>query len=175
MLKQKLSRANELLDKVSYYLSPKLLRTLYFPIFEPHLRYGCQTQRQHSNHNLNDIANLQRKAIRIINFKNIYTPVEPLFKGTKIMTINEIIKSENCLLALLHINQSLPLSLKNLKTAENDLPNYSTRNSVNHQFALLQVKTTNYELHSIRYRTTKHWNYVQNSLKLIFANNFVSS
>ena len=43
MLKQKLSRANELLDKVSYYLSPELLRTLYFPIFEPQLRYGCQT------------------------------------------------------------------------------------------------------------------------------------
>ena len=63
MLKQKLSRANGLLAKVRYYLSPKLLRTLYFSIFESHLRYGCQIWGQHSNHNLNDIANLQRKAI----------------------------------------------------------------------------------------------------------------
>ena len=32
MLKQKLSRANELLAKVHYHLSPKLLRTLNFSI-----------------------------------------------------------------------------------------------------------------------------------------------
>ena len=88
MLKQKLSRANGLLAKVRYYLSPKLLRTLYFSIFESHLRYGCQIWGQHSNHNLKDIANLQPKTIRIINFKNKYTPVEPLLKETKIMTLN---------------------------------------------------------------------------------------
>ena len=91
------------------------------------------------------------------------------------MALNEIIKSENCLLALHHINQCLPLNLRNLLTTENDLHNYSTRNSVNHQLALPQVKTTNHGLHSIRYRTAKHWNSVQNSLKLNFANSFVSS
>ena len=40
-------------------------------------------------------------------------------------------KSENCLLALHHINQCLPLNLRNLLTTENDLHNYSTQNSVN--------------------------------------------
>ena len=35
-------------------------------------------------------------------------------------------------------------------------------------------KNTNYALHSIRYRTVKHWKSEQNSLKLNFANNFVS-
>ena len=69
------------------------------------------------------IANLQRKAIQIINFKNKCTLVEPLFKEAKIMTLNEIIKSENCLLALHHINQCLPLSLKHLLTIENDFHN----------------------------------------------------
>ena len=69
-------------------------------MLELHLRYGCQIYRQHGNHNLKDISNLQHKAIRIITFKNKYTPVELLFKETKIMTLNEIIKS--CLLALHH-------------------------------------------------------------------------
>ena len=67
-----------------------------------------------------------------------------------------IIKSENYLLALHHINQCLPLSLENLLTNENDLDNYSTQSSVNHQLALPQVKTINYGLHSIRYRAAKH-------------------
>ena len=90
------------------------------------------------------------------------------------MTLNEIINSENCLLALHHINQCLSLSLKNLLTNENDLLNYSTRSSASHQLALPQVKTTNYGLHFIRYRTAKHWNFVQNTLNLNFVNNFVS-
>ena len=154
------------------------MRTLYFSIFESHLKYGCQIWGQHSNHNLilNDIANLHCKAIQIINFKNKYTPAEALFKGTKIMTVNEIIKSENCLLALHHINQYLPLSLKNLLTIENDLHNWSTQNSVNHKLALPQVKTTTYGLYSITYRIAKPRDPVlQNSLKPSFANNFVSS
>ena len=64
-------------------------------------------------------------------------------------------------------------SLKNLLTNENDLHNCSTRSSANHQFALPQVKNTNYGLYSIRYRTAKHWSSVQNTLNLNFANNFV--
>ena len=121
-------------------MSPKLLRTLYFSIFESHVRYGCKIWGQRSNHNLNHIANLQHKAIRIISFKNKYTPVEPLFKETKFVTLNEIIKSEKCLLALHRLNQCLPLSLKILLTNENDLHNYSTQNSASHQLALPQVK-----------------------------------
>ena len=50
---------------------------------------------------------------------------------------------------------------------------YSSRNSVNHQLALPQVKTTNCGLHSIRCRTAKHCNCVQNSSKK--TNNLLSS
>ena len=58
-------------------------------------------------HNLKDIANQQHKAMRIIDFKNKYTTVEALFKETKIMTLQEIMKSENCLLAWLYACQHL--------------------------------------------------------------------
>lgn len=50
---------------------------------------------------------------------------------------------------------------------ETDLCNYSTRNSVNHQLARPQLKTTNQGLHYMRYKTAKYWNYVQNSFNLI--------
>ena len=60
-----------------------------------------------------------------------------------------MVKSENCHLALHHINQCLPLSLENLLTNENDLNNYSTQNSANHQLALPQVKTTNHARHCL--------------------------
>ena len=47
--------------------------------------------RSGAHHNLNDIANPQHQAIQIITFKNKYTPVESLFQGTKIMTLNKTI------------------------------------------------------------------------------------
>ena len=47
--------------------------------------------------------------------------MEPLFTEIKIMTLNEITKSENCLLDLHHRNQCLSLSLKNLLKNENEL------------------------------------------------------
>ena len=50
----------------------------------------------------------------------------------------------------------------------------STQNSANHNLTLPQIKTTNHRLHSIRYMIATHWNSVQNSLDLNFANNFVS-
>ena len=84
-------------------------------------------------------------------------------------------KSENCLLDLHHIKRMPAIKSKKLLTCENDLHNCSTQNSANCQLALPQVKTTNYELDSIRYRTAKHWKSVQNSLNLNFTNNFVSS
>ena len=59
-----------------------------------------------------------------------------------------------------------PITIKNLPTNENDLHNYNNRNIVNHQLGLFQVKTTTYVLHSVRYRTAKRWNFVQNSLNL---------
>ena len=41
-VKLKLNRANGLLAKLRHYVNLALLRTIYYAIFEPHLRYGCQ-------------------------------------------------------------------------------------------------------------------------------------
>ena len=41
-VKLKLNRANGLLAKLRHYVNPILLRTIYYAIFESHLRYGCQ-------------------------------------------------------------------------------------------------------------------------------------
>ena len=90
MLKQKLSRTNGLLAKTRYYLLLNLRktlyfslfeshlrheclqnprRTLYFSIFESHLRHGCQIWGQQKGQHIHDIENLQGKANRIMNLK----------------------------------------------------------------------------------------------------------
>ena len=46
-VKLKLNRANGLLAKLRHYVNSTLLRTIYIPIFELHLRYGCQLWGKH--------------------------------------------------------------------------------------------------------------------------------
>ena len=52
------------------------------------------------NPNIHEIKNLQRKSVRIINFKSKYVALKPLFIDSKEMTYPDIIKSENYLLVL---------------------------------------------------------------------------
>ena len=41
-VKLKLNRANGLLAQLRHYVNLILLETIYYAIFESHLRYGCQ-------------------------------------------------------------------------------------------------------------------------------------
>ena len=41
-LKTKLRWANCLLSKIRHYVSKDLVRTIYYALFDSHVRYGCQ-------------------------------------------------------------------------------------------------------------------------------------
>ena len=63
--KLKLNRANGSLAKLRHYVNPILLR-IYYVIFEPHLRYGCQLLGQAQTQVLQNIEKIQNKALRIL-------------------------------------------------------------------------------------------------------------
>ena len=79
-VKLKLKRENGLLAKLRHYVNPILLRTIYFAIFESHLRYGCQLWGQTQRKLLLNIEKIQNKALRIINFKNPWESSEQIYK-----------------------------------------------------------------------------------------------
>ena len=89
-VKLKLNRANGLLAKLRHYVSPKLLRTIYYAIFEPHLRYGCQLWGQAQIQVLQNIEKIQSKTLRILNFKNPCEPIEQIYKEYNSFTLNAI-------------------------------------------------------------------------------------
>ena len=80
----KLNRANALLFKMRKYVSLKILRSIYFAIFNSYLSYCCLVWAQ-SYSTIQRILILQKKAVRIINFqpRNFYT--SPLFKQNSIL------------------------------------------------------------------------------------------
>ena len=63
----KLNRANALLFKMRKYFSLKILRSIYFAIFDSYLSYCCLVWTQNCS-TIQRILILQKKAVRIINF-----------------------------------------------------------------------------------------------------------
>ena len=78
LLKTKLNRANGLLAKIRHLVSKNLLRTIYFAIFDSHLRYGCQIWGQKDLQVFKRITNVKNNRLEILNFEGPLEHSSPL-------------------------------------------------------------------------------------------------
>ena len=95
-LKQKRNRANGILSKLRYYISADRLKTIYYALFDSHMRYACQIWGQSHSKTFDMIQSAQSKALRIINIKQSMEPSEPLYQKLKINKLKNNILN-NCL------------------------------------------------------------------------------
>ena len=107
-LKQKLNKANGILAKLRHHLPSDILKTVYYSLFDTHLRYACQVWGQSNSDILVMVQRAQNKALRIINFKEERHPSAPLYTETKILNLTNIITLNNYMLVFDHLNSSLP-------------------------------------------------------------------
>ena len=89
------------------YVSLKILRSIYFAIFDSYLSYCCIVWAQNFS-TIQRVLILQKKAVRIINFqlKNFHTI--PLFKQNSIIKFQEKIFLENILFVSKSLNNLSP-------------------------------------------------------------------
>ena len=87
-LSVKLNRANALLFKIRKFVNDKILKFIYFAIFESHLNYCSLVWAQNYNA-INCLVILQKKALTITNYqpRNFYT--SPLFRKTFVLTFKD--------------------------------------------------------------------------------------
>ena len=88
----KLNRANALLFKIRKYVSLKILRSIYFAIFDSYLSYCCLVGAQNCS-TIQQIIILQEKAVTIINFQPRNTHTRVLFRQSSIIEKGSI---QNC-------------------------------------------------------------------------------
>ena len=103
----KLNRANALLFKMRKYVSLKILRSIYFAIFDSYLSYYCLVWTQ--NHStIQGIVILQKKAVRIINFQPRNSHTSPLFKRSSNLKFQDKTCLENISFASKSLNNLSP-------------------------------------------------------------------
>ena len=128
------------------------------------MRYGCQIRRHTRNQNTSDAVKLQKKAMRIINSSDKYTSTKPLFSKLRILSFDEIVNLQNCLLVLNVLNNEVLEGLQELFKNTINQHHYNTRLAYRNKLNLRQVRTTHYGLQSIKYKYVKAWNEIKTEI-----------
>ena len=160
----KLNRANALLFKMRKYVSLKILRSIYFAIFDSYLSYCCLVWAQNCS-TIQRIIILQKKAIRIINLQPRNFHTSPLFKQNSILKFQDKICLENILFISKSLNNLSPSVFNTWFSFSSDQHNYETSSSTQGNFIKRFYKTKRYGKFSITVSAVETWNKIQKQLK----------
>ena len=158
----KLIRANALLFKMRKYVSLKILKSIYFAIFDSYLSYCCLVW-AHNRSTIQRILILQKKAVRIINFQPRNSHTSPLFKLNFILKFQDKICLENVLFVSKSLNNLTPSVFKHGLVFPQI--NYETSSSAQGNLTKLFYKTNRYGKYSITISAVESWNKIQKQLK----------
>ena len=147
-----------MLTKIRHYVPEETLRNIYFGIFSSLLTYGSQVWGQFCNKHICRLQRLQNKAIRIINFANYDDPSTPLYHKSKILKLSDHVRLENFFYVHNSLNGNLPLPLRNTFQLVADTHSINTRDASKFKIMLPKVRTQNYGINIITYRSVAFWN-----------------
>ena len=114
--------------EIRNYINPKILRSIYFAIFESHFIYSALVWGQNSG-SIKRLVILQKNANRIINFKPRNCNTTPLFKENAILKLIDKVRLENILFVNKCINNLLPPIFNNWFTFVSAQHTYQTSSS----------------------------------------------
>ena len=120
--------ANAVLFKMRKYVSLKILRSIYFAIFDSYLSYCCLVWAQNRG-TIQRIVILQKKAVRIINFQPRNSHTSPLFKQNFILKFQDKICLENILFVSKSLNNLTPSVFSTWFSFSSDQHNNETSSS----------------------------------------------
>ena len=155
-LMQKLNRTNGLLAKLRHQASSSLLKTIYFALFDSHLRCAAQVWDQGSN---NVVAVQHKYGIKeaTISFKDRTEPSDLLYANWKILKLRNISTVNNCLFIYDQLCDNQPNTFSNYFKLKNQ-HRHNTRGSNHFTLSVSRVNTETYGSYSIKIKAIKGWN-----------------
>ena len=124
---------------------------------------------------INRLFILQKKALRLIHFKERNAHTAPLFFRSKIMKLPDKIKIENCLFISKYVNNKLPLIFNSWFIFSSTCHNYETSFVAKVYLKIPPVTTTTYGKGAFIIMATKTWNNTQSYIKDPMINTFSSN
>ena len=148
------------------FTDDKLLRSIYFAIFESNINYCSLVSAQNYNP-INRIVIIRKKALRIVNFQPRNSQTSPLFRKTFALKFKDMINLEKILFIRKSINNLLPSLFNNWFVFSSEIHKYNTSWSSNDKRQIYSYGTNAYGKNSITVSAIESWNNSQNYLKTI--------
>ena len=127
------------------------------PTCDMDVNYGGK----HKQKVLQNIEKIQNKALRILNFKNPWEPIEQIYKESKIFKLKDIVTISNLKFVYDQMNKLLPRVSEKIFINKTRQHLYNTRGN---SLDVPQVKTTTYGSNSFTLHAIRTWNFFQNKL-----------
>ena len=139
-----LIRANAMLYKVRDFVNAGILKSIYHALlFELHIHYACTIWGQNVC-TINQLFILQKKALRLIHFKERNAHTAPLFFKSKIVKLPDKIKIENCLFISKYVKNKLTPIFNSWYIFSSICHNYETSLATKGYLKIPTVITTTY-------------------------------
>lgn len=90
-LKTKMSKINALLYKIKTSVNQNALHILYNSLILPYLTNCVEIWGNNYKSNIQPIFMLQKKAIRVFNYANYFTPTNPLFIKQNTLKFHDLV------------------------------------------------------------------------------------
>ena len=160
----KLIRANAMRYKVRDFVDAGILKSIYHALFESHIHYACIIWGQNVC-TINQLFILQKKALRLIHFKERNAHSAPLFLKSKIVKLPDTIKIENYLFISKYVNNKLPPIFNSWFIFSSTCHNYETSFAAKGHLKIPTVTATTYGKGAFISMTTKTWNNTQSYIQ----------
>ena len=117
--------------KIRSNMSKECLRSIYFAFIYSRIYYCADIYRYGSQQALNSLQTIQNKALRALQFKNKYFPVNDLHHNFEILKVKDICQFKSLLNIhnIIHHPEKLPTLIKALLVTNNGLHQHTTRTS----------------------------------------------
>ena len=124
---KKLGRTVGMLFKIRHQCTKRVLRSLYFSLFESHLSYGLPVWGCANQTLIQKLFILQKKAIRAITFSDFRAHTSPIFKDINVLKVNDLFQYQVSSIMWDYDHNTLPKSLNSLFTKTKSTHLYRTR------------------------------------------------
>ena len=148
------------------YVSCKILRSIYFAIFDSYLSYCCLVWAQNCS-TIQRIVILQKKAIRIINFQPRNSHTSYLFTQSSVLRFQDKICLENILFISKSLNNLSPSVFNTWFSFSSDQHNYGNSSSTQGNLTKIFYMRNKHGKYSITVSAVESWNNIQKPLENI--------
>ena len=160
----KISKSIGIIFRSSFYLSKRALLTLYYSLVLPYIQYCILVWGSTYSSNLNRIALLRKRVVRIINKEKFHAHTDPIFKELKNLKLDDIYLFHLGKFMYLFQNNLLPRPFGNLILRTNQVHNYNTRSS-NQNLFYVPFCRTNLRQFCVHYQGPSFFNTLNSDIR----------